>query len=169
LSLAIGAEATFVARAIDTDKKELTEVLRAAAHHKGSAFVEIYQNCNIYNDNAFDFVREQKENRLYLRHGEPIVWGDKGVRLLPDGSPEVVAATEPGLLVHDAHAHEPAHAFALSRLTQQSIGATPMGVFRSVERPVYDELMAEQIGVAKAKGEGELAALLGSGDTWSIA
>jgi 2-oxoglutarate ferredoxin oxidoreductase subunit beta len=76
LSLAIGAEATFVARAIDTDKKELTEVLRAAAHHRGSAFVEIYQNCNIYNDNAFDFVREQKENRLYLRHGEPIVWGD---------------------------------------------------------------------------------------------
>ena len=89
-------------------------MLRAAAEHKGSAFVEIYQNCNIYNDGAFDFVREQKENRLYLRHGEPIVWGDKGVRLLPDGSPEVVAATEPGLLVHDAHAHEPAHAFALS-------------------------------------------------------
>ena len=78
LSLAIGAEASFVARAIDTDKKELTEVLRAAAHHKGSAFVEIYQNCNIYNDNAFDFVREQKENRLYLRHGEPIVWGEQG-------------------------------------------------------------------------------------------
>ena len=93
LSLAIGAEATFVARAIDTDKKELVEVLRAAAHHKGSAFVEIYQNCNIYNDGAFDFVREQKENRIYLRHGEPIVWGDKGVRLRPDGSPEVVDAT----------------------------------------------------------------------------
>ncbi len=157
LSLAIGAEATFVARAIDTDKKELTEVLRAAAHHKGSAFVEIYQNCNIYNDNAFDFVREQKENRLYLRHGEPIVWGDKGVRLLPDGSPEVVAATDPGLLIHDAHAKEPAHAFSLSRMTQDVIGATPMGVFRSVERPVYDELMAEQISVAKGKGEGELA------------
>ena len=85
LSLAIGAEASFVARAIDTDKKELTEVLRAAAHHKGSAFVEIYQNCNIYNDGAFDFVREEKENRLYLRHGEPIVWGDKGVRLLRTG------------------------------------------------------------------------------------
>ena len=168
LSLAIGAEATFVARAIDTDKKELTEVLRAAAEHKGSAFVEIYQNCNIYNDGAFDFVREEKENRLYLRHGEPIVWGDKGVRLLPDGSPEVVAATEPALLVHDAHAHEPAHAFALSRMTQQAIGATPVGVFRAVERPVYDELMAEQIGVAKAKGEGELAALLSSGDTWAI-
>ncbi len=168
LSLAIGAEASFVARAIDTDKKELTEVLRAAAHHEGSAFVEIYQNCNIYNDNAFDFVRDQKENRLYLRHGEPIVWGEKGIRLLPDGSPEVVPASSAGLLVHDAHAPEPAHAFALSRMTQQVIGATPMGVFRSVERPVYDELMAEQIGVAKAKGEGELESLLHSGDTWRI-
>jgi 2-oxoglutarate ferredoxin oxidoreductase subunit beta len=169
LSVAIGAEATFVARAIDTDKKELTEVLRAAAQHRGSAFVEIYQNCNIYNDNAFDFVREQKENRLYLRHGEPITWGDKGVRLRSDGSPEVVAATDEGLLVHDAHAAEPAHAFHLSRLTQSSLGATPMGVFRAVERPVYDELMAEQIEVAQAKGKGELAALLGSGDTWTIA
>ena len=169
LSLAIGAEATFVARAIDTDKKELTEVLRAAAAHKGSAFVEIYQNCNIYNDGAFDFVREQKENRLYLRHGQPVVWGDKGVRLRPDGSAEVVAATEAGLLVHDAHAPEPAHAFALSRLTQSAIGATPFGVFRAVERPVYDELMAEQIEAAReAKGDGDLAALLGSGDTWVI-
>jgi 2-oxoglutarate ferredoxin oxidoreductase subunit beta len=79
-----------------------------------------------------------------------------------------VSASEPGLLVHDAHAHEPAHAFALSRMTQTAIGATPVGVFRSVERPVYDELMAEQISVAKAKGEGELTALLGSGDTWTI-
>jgi 2-oxoglutarate/2-oxoacid ferredoxin oxidoreductase subunit beta len=168
LSVAIGAEATFVARAIDTDKKELTEVLRAAAAHKGSAFVEIYQNCNIYNDGAFDFVREEKENRLYLRHGEPIVWGDKGVRLRADGSPQVVSASDEGLLVHDAHAHEPAHAFALSRMTQQAIGATPVGVFRAVERPVYDNLMAEQIATAKAAGEGDLAALLGSGDTWSI-
>ena len=95
-------------------------MLRAAAHHEGSSFVEIYQNCNIYNDGAFDFVREEKENRLYLKHGEPIVWGDKGVRLRPDGSPEVVHASEQGLLVHDAHAHEPAHAFALSRMTQEA-------------------------------------------------
>ena len=168
LSVAIGAEASFVARAIDTDKKELTEVLRAAAAHRGSAFVEIYQNCNIYNDNAFDFVREQKENRLYLRHGEPITWGDHGVRLRQDGSPEVVAASDDGLLVHDAHAAEPAHAFHLSRLTQASLGATPMGVFRSVLRPVYDELMADQIAGAKANGDGQLTELLGSGDTWTI-
>ena len=92
LSVAIGAEATFVARAIDTDKKELTEVLRAAAAHRGAAFVEVFQNCNIYNDGAFDFVREQKENRIYLRAGEPIVFGDRGVRQAADGSAEVVAA-----------------------------------------------------------------------------
>jgi 2-oxoglutarate ferredoxin oxidoreductase subunit beta len=169
LSLAIGAEASFVARAIDTDKKELTQVLRAAAEHRGSAFVEIYQNCNIYNDNAFDFVRDQKENRLYLRHGEPIVWGDKGIRLQPDGSPEVVLAESKGLLVHDAHTSEPAHAFALSRMTQEVIGATPMGVFRQVDRPVYDDLMASQIETAKSeRGEGDLSALLHAGDTWTI-
>jgi len=169
LSLAIGAEATFVARAIDTDKKELTAVLRAAAEHRGSAFVEIYQNCNIYNDNAFDFVREQKENRLYLRHGEPIVWGEQGVRLRADGSPEVVPASSEGLLVHDAHVSEPAHAFALSRMTQEVIGATPMGVFRQVDRPVYDDLMASQIETAQSeRGEGDLSALLHAGDTWTI-
>ena len=105
-------------------------------------------------------MREQKENRISLRHGEPITWGERGVRLRPDGSPEVVDASAEGLLVHDAHAAEPAHAFALSRMTQEVIGATPMGVFRSVDRPVYDELMAEQISVATGKGEGELAALL---------
>ena len=169
LSVAIGAEATFVARAIDTDKKELTEVLRAAADHKGSAFVEIYQNCNIYNDGAFDFVREEKENRLYLRHGEPIVLGRaRACGCCRTARPEVVAATDEGLLVHDAHAHEPAQAFALSRLTQASIGATPLGVFREVERPVYDELMAEQIGPRRRRARASSAALLGSGDTWSI-
>ena len=92
LSVAIGAEATFVARAIDTDKKELTEVLRAAAAHRGASFVEVFQNCNIYNDGAFDFVREQKENRIYLKAGEPIVFGDRGVRQADDGSAEVVEA-----------------------------------------------------------------------------
>ncbi len=77
LSLAIGAEASFVARAIDTDRAHLTETLRAAAAHRGSAFVEIFQNCNIYNDGAFDFVREDKTNRIYLAHGEPIRFGEE--------------------------------------------------------------------------------------------
>jgi 2-oxoglutarate ferredoxin oxidoreductase subunit beta len=118
LSVALGADATFVARAIDTDKAGLTNVLRRAATHRGAAFVEIYQNCNIYNDGAFDFVREQKENRLYLEHGAPV--GDTGV-------------------VHDEQ--DPAIAFALSRMTHQTHGAVPLGVFRALDRPSYDELV----------------------------
>jgi 2-oxoglutarate/2-oxoacid ferredoxin oxidoreductase subunit beta len=175
LSVAIGAEASFVARAIDTDRKELTEVLRAAAEHKGTAFVEIFQNCNIYNDGAFDFVREEKENRIYLKHGEPIRFGAEGERGVVrelDGSVRVVAVAEVGedaLLVHDAHAPEPSLAFALSRLTFSTAGAAPFGVLRSIERPVYDELMAEQLETAKTeRGEGDLKALLHAGDTWSV-
>jgi 2-oxoglutarate ferredoxin oxidoreductase subunit beta len=175
LSLAIGAEATFVARAIDTDKKGLTDVLRQAAEHRGSAFVEIFQNCNIYNDGAFDAVRDEPLNRIELKHGEPIRFGEegsRGVRLRPDGSVEVVDVAEAGedaLLVHDASHPEPSIAFALSRLTLDAVGAAPTGVFRKVERPVYDALMAEQLDEARAaKGEGDLAALLHAGDTWEI-
>ena len=169
LSVAIGAEATFVARAIDTDKKELTDVLRAAAAHRGAAFVEILQNCNIYNDGAWDSVRDDKTNRLYLRAGEPVVWGDKGVRIGVDGSAEIVPAESDGLLVHDPGHTEPSVAFALSRLTWDTVGAVPMGVFRDVERPVYDDGIAQQIREAKERrGEGDLEALLLSGDTWSV-
>jgi 2-oxoglutarate/2-oxoacid ferredoxin oxidoreductase subunit beta len=175
LSVAIGAEASFVARAIDTDRKELTEVLRAAAEHKGTAFVEIFQNCNIYNDGAFDFVREEKENRIYLKHGEPIRFGAEGERGVVrelDGSVRVVAVAEVGedaLLVHDAHAPEPSLAFALSRLTFSTAGAAPFGVLRSIERPVYDELMADQLSTAvERQGAGELEGLLHAGDTWTI-
>jgi 2-oxoglutarate ferredoxin oxidoreductase subunit beta len=176
LSVAIGAEASFVARAIDTDRKELTEVLRAAAEHKGTAFVEIFQNCNIYNDGAFDVVREEKENRIYLKHGEPIRFGAEGERGVVrelDGSMRVVPVSEVGedaLLVHDAHAVEPSLAFALSRLTGATSGAVPMGIFRQVERPVYDELMSEQLATAaERQGEGDLESLLHGGDTWTIA
>jgi 2-oxoglutarate/2-oxoacid ferredoxin oxidoreductase subunit beta len=148
LSLVIGAEATFVARAIDTDRKHLTSVLRRAAEHKGTAFVEILQNCNIYNDGAFDFVREEQENRLYLEHGQPV--GETG-------------------LVHDERAEDPAQAFALSRITWETHGKVPLGVFRDVARPVYDELMAEQLASAVEKrGAGDLGALLNAGDTWEI-
>jgi 2-oxoglutarate ferredoxin oxidoreductase subunit beta len=173
LSLAIGAEASFVARAIDTDRAHMTEVLRAAAHHRGSAFVEIFQNCNIYNDGAFDFVREDKTNRIYLEHGKPIRFGEdgeKGVRQRTDGSVEVVEVTdESELVVHDAGHAEPSLAFALSRLTGDTVGATPIGVFRDVQRGVYDELMGEQITAASEKQAGDLGALLHAGDTWSIA
>ena len=175
LSVAIGAEADFVARAIDTDRKHLTEVLRAAAAHRGAAFVEIYQNCNIFNDGAFDYVREDEGNRIYLEHGKPIRFGadgEKGVRLLPDGSAEVVPVADVGedaLMVHDAHHKQPSQAFALSRLTNATAGAVPIGVFRDVQRPVYDELMAEQLDRAvEQKGEGDLETLLYSGDTWQI-
>ena len=122
ISLAIGAEATFVARSIDTDRAHLTEVLRAAANHSGAAFVEIFQNCNIFNDGAFDFVREDKTNRIYLEHDQPIRFGEngeKGVRQLRDGSVEIFdGGGEP--LVHDAHHEQPSLAFALSRLTQDA-------------------------------------------------
>jgi 2-oxoglutarate/2-oxoacid ferredoxin oxidoreductase subunit beta len=175
LSVAIGAEASFVARAIDTDRKELTEVLRAAAEHKGTAFVEIFQNCNIYNDGAFDLVREDKSNRIYLKHGEPIRFGEEGERGVvrhEDGSVQVVdvaSVGEEAIVVHDAHAPEPSLAFALSRLTLGTVGAAPFGVLRAVERPVYDELMSEQLaGAVERQGEGDLEALLHAGDTWTI-
>ncbi len=172
LSIAIGAEASFVARAIDTDRAHLTSVLRAAAEHRGSAFVEIFQNCNIYNDGAFDFVRDDKTNRIYLEHGQPIRFGEdgeKGVRQRADGSVEVVdVADEAELLVHDAHHAEPSLAFALSRLTRETNGATPVGIFRDVDRGVYDDLMAEQLRAAKERREGDLHALLHAGDTWTI-
>jgi len=174
LSLAVGAEATFVARAIDTDKKGMTEVLRAAAEHRGSAFVEIFQNCPIFNDDAFDDVRDDKEgvNRIVLRDHEPIVWGaekQKALRQRSDGSIEACAADDAGVLVHDARHESAALAFALSRVTQTTHSGTPVGIFRNVERPVYDDLMAEQLKVAEEKqGKGDLAALLHSGETWVV-
>jgi 2-oxoglutarate ferredoxin oxidoreductase subunit beta len=146
LSLALAAEATFVARAIDTDKPGLTNVLRRMAAHRGAAFVEIYQNCNIYNDGAFDFVREQKEHRLYLEHGKPA--GETGI-------------------THDER--DLATAFALSRVAIETHGAVPLGVFRDVERPSYDELVQAQLDRAAEAGAGDLDRLLRSGDTWSIA
>ncbi|MEX2613051.1 MAG: hypothetical protein WD380_05700, partial [Gaiellaceae bacterium] len=153
----------------------LTEVLGAAARHRGSAFVEILQNCNIYNDNAFDYVREDKGNRIYLESGAPIRFGaegEKGVVQDAVGSARVVDVAEAGedsLLVHDASQREPSLAFALSRITFETDGAVPLGVFRSVERPVYDDLMSEQLETARERsGEGDLEALLHSGDTWTV-
>ncbi len=174
LSLAIGAEATFVARAIDTDKAGMAQVLRAAAEHRGSAFVEILQNCPIFNDDAWAFVRDDKEgvNRIVLRHGEPIRWGKDGeraLRQLPDGTIEACGADEDGVLVHDETHEEPSLAFALSRVTQATHGGTPVGVFRNISRPVYDELMADQLRVAEERrGKGDLAELLHSGETWVV-
>ncbi|HKD32092.1 MAG TPA: 2-oxoacid:ferredoxin oxidoreductase subunit beta [Gaiellaceae bacterium] len=175
VALALGAEATFVGRSIDTDRAHLTEVLRRAYAHPGAAFVEIYQNCNVYNDGAFDAVREEKENRIRLEDGKPIRFGaedERGVRLLPDASAEIVDVAEVGqgaLLVHDEHARTPSLAAAVARLSHTPHGPTPIGVFRDIERPVYDRLMDEQLERAREEqGEGDLAELLHAGDTWTI-
>jgi 2-oxoglutarate/2-oxoacid ferredoxin oxidoreductase subunit beta len=178
VSLAIGAEAGFVARTIDSDRKHLTSVLRAAADHKGTAFVEIYQNCPIYNDDAFLPITEPggKDQRLIrLEDGEPIRFGadaGQGLRFGRYGSLEAVpvAGTDPGsLLVHDAQNADPSYAFALSRLDSSDFAHAPIGVFRKVERPSYDELMSAQIDAARQKqGDGDLAALLAGPDTWQV-
>ena len=179
ISVALGAEASFVARSIDSDRRHLTEVLTQAANHRGTAFVEVYQNCNIFNDGAFDLLKEPEtrdDNQIRLRHGEPIRFGahdERGVRLSGDGRVELVSVAEVGeehLLVHDAHRQDPSLAFMLSRLSHGADGPTPIGVFRDVERPVYDELLAGQLERAATKqGAGDLDKLLKSGDTWELA
>ncbi|MDY0809869.1 2-oxoacid:ferredoxin oxidoreductase subunit beta [Kitasatospora purpeofusca] len=179
LSLAIGAEATFVARTIDSDRQHLQSVLRAAAEHEGTALVEIYQNCNIFNDGAFEVLKEpgtRDEALIRLEHGRPIRFGTdlaQGVFRGADGElavGEVTADNESAVLVHDARAAGPATAFALSRIADaDTLHHTPIGVLREVRRPVYDELMAEQLDTAVAdRGEGDLAALLAGGDTWAV-
>ena len=162
VSIALGAEATFVARSIDSDRAHLTSVLKAAADHPGTALVEIYQNCNIFNDGAFDMLKERDTRdgaTLRLEKGQPLIFGaesEKGVKW--DGGRLVVCgADDPGVLVHDTDAADPTMAFALSRLTGDSAGVTPIGVFRDVDTPSYDELMREQIETAVAKqGAGDL-------------
>jgi 2-oxoglutarate ferredoxin oxidoreductase subunit beta len=182
VSLALGAEATFVARSIDTDRKHLTAVLRAAAEHRGTALVEIYQNCNIFNDNAFEPLKDpdtMDDFTIRLEHGQPIRWGADGehavVRAI-DSSLKVVEAAEVDesqIVVHDAYADDPSHAFDLSRLADLSLARTPIGVFRSVRRPVYDDLMREQLEKAAAtqgagNGTDQLTSLLAGADTWTV-
>jgi 2-oxoglutarate/2-oxoacid ferredoxin oxidoreductase subunit beta len=177
VSLALGAEATFVARTIDTDRAHLTEVLNAAYAHEGAAFVEIYQNCVVFNDDAFLAVtgREQKvQNQIRLRQGEPITFGPDGEHAVvarPDGSMKIVSTEAAGdrVVIHDARKDEPTTAFALSRLALNPTGPTPIGIFRAVDRPVYDVLVREQIDQARAsKGDGSLEALLESGNVWDV-
>ncbi|ROO51341.1 2-oxoglutarate ferredoxin oxidoreductase subunit beta [Micromonospora sp. Llam0] len=182
LSLALGAEATFVARTIDSDRKHLQSVLRAAAEHQGSAFVEIYQNCNIFNDGAFEQLKEPATRDDYLirlEHGQPITFGADGQFCVvhPPGGfglevRETASVPAEQIVVHDATIAEPAYAFALSRLPAADLRNTPIGVFRSVSRPSYDNLIQTQVEQARAAAEGtpeeQLAGLLRSGDTWSI-
>jgi 2-oxoglutarate ferredoxin oxidoreductase subunit beta len=175
LSIALAAEATFVARSVDTHTEHLQETLERAGRHHGSAFVEVLQNCNIFNDGAWrDFTdREVREDRmLVLRHGEPMIFGkdrDKGIRLR-GLHPEVVqlgkGVTEKDLLVHDEVAEDPYLAFMLSRLSYPDF-PVPVGVLRRLERPTHDQLVTGQIDDAIARqGAGDLKKLLFSGETW---
>jgi len=186
-SLALGADASFVARTIDSDRRHLTSVLRAAADHQGAAFIEIFQNCPIFNDDAFAPVKEAgatDQRLIKLEHGEPVRFagGTRGLRFGPHGDLEAVevasdaAAEGPGksdaedtLITHDAHRADPSYAFALSRLDTADFRHTPVGVFRQVEQASYDQLMAEQIDAARSRsGPGDLAALLAGNDTWEV-
>jgi 2-oxoglutarate ferredoxin oxidoreductase subunit beta len=178
VSVALGAEATFVARTHDMDRKHMMEVFRRAFEHKGSTLVEIYQNCNVFNDGAFSGVtaKEQRESMLVpLRHGEPIRFG-------PDGSKGVVLDTQHGarivdvadvgedaLLVHDETRPDPSVSFMLSRLARGPYEPTPIGVFRAVERQEYGSAVNQQIAAAQdERGPGDLESLLRSGATWEV-
>jgi 2-oxoglutarate/2-oxoacid ferredoxin oxidoreductase subunit beta len=183
VSLALGAEASFVARTLDSDRKHLTGVLRAAAAHTGTALVEIYQNCNIFNDGAFDPLKDndtRDDVTIRLEHGKPIRFGatgNKGVVRQADATLAVVDVASLGedgescLLVHDVHADDPSTAFALSRLSHpETLADTPIGIFRDVDRPAYDQLMADQLQRAVAdKGPGDLQTLVNGNDTWVVA
>jgi len=179
VSLAIGAEATFVARTHDMDRQHMQSVFRRAHEHRGAAFVEIYQNCNVFNDGAFEQIlsKDKRSGMLIeLAHGEPIRFGDDlehGVMLNEHGEAVVVdvASVDAGaLLVHDEHRPDPSLAFALSRLADQPTVPTPVGVFRDVDRPVYEDQLQAQLAAAQERsGPGDLHALIESAYTWDVA
>jgi len=176
VSLALGAEATFVARTVDTDKQHLPGVLRAAAEHEGAALVEIYQNCPVFNDGAFDALRDKKQgavNRILLEHGQPIRSGEFGVVRGEFGELSIVPladVSEDQLVVHDAHREDPSLAFALSRLSSLPDGPTPIGIFRQVSRPVSGRELTSELAAARAGvDDAKLDAALRAADTWTIA
>jgi 2-oxoglutarate ferredoxin oxidoreductase subunit beta len=178
LSVAIGAEASFVARTIDRDLKHMGMVLERAAKHRGTSFVEIYQNCNIFNDGAFSYSTEKTtkdDTRIVLEHGKPLVFGaerNKGIRLNTT-DPEIVelgdGVTEDDLLFHDERAPEPSLAYLLSRMHYPHF-PEPIGVFRAVERPCYEDGLAEFVAdVPKpSKEDKALEKLFSRGDTWEV-
>ena len=177
LSLALGAEATFVARTVDSHRAHLSEVLTAAISHRGASIVEIYQNCPIFNDGAFDALKGADGGLIPLRHGEPITFGagdTKGVVRDPDGSLRIAEVAEVGLsnvLVHDAHAADPGVAFALSRLTDTAeLHTSPIGILRDVERPTYDDLARQQLTAPGSAAErlARLQAEITGSDTWTV-
>jgi 2-oxoglutarate ferredoxin oxidoreductase subunit beta len=177
LSVALGADATFVARTIDVDIAHLTDTLRRAAAHKGTAFVEVYQNCKIFNDGVFEYATDKSvkaDHLLYLQHGRPLVFGkdqNQGIRL-NNLQPEKVSLASgvaiDDLLVHDEKADEPSLAFLLSRMVYPDFPEC-IGVFRAVERPTYDGVLNQQIeDVTRARGPGKLEDLFLADDTWVV-
>ena len=179
ISLALASGATFVARSVDIDADHLRPMLKAAFEHKGTSFIEIYQNCHIFNDDTFELYRE-KENKadhtVRLEHGEPLVFGaerDKGIRL--NGfQPEVVNLTDgkhtiDDLITHDQYAEDTTLANFLAGMSDTPDMPHPMGIFRSVRHPCYEDLMTSQIRTAKEhSGDGDLEALLNAGETWTV-
>ncbi|MBM64245.1 MAG: 2-oxoacid:ferredoxin oxidoreductase subunit beta [Acidobacteria bacterium] len=178
LSIAIGCEATFVARSVDTHIKHLGGVLQRAAEHRGTSFVEVYQNCNVFNDGAFDYVTDRQtksDQTIELEHGAPLVFGknrERGIRL--NGlEPEIVELgdrySESDLLVHDEAAVEPSLAYLLSRLRYEDGFPEPIGVLRAVDAPRYEEVLNTQVTAARdQRGEGDLTSLFNSGETWTV-
>jgi 2-oxoglutarate ferredoxin oxidoreductase subunit beta len=177
ICIAIAAEVTFIARCVDVDVQSMQYALRRAAEHKGTAFVEIYQDCAVYNHGAYEFASDRKtkfDNALYLEHGKPMIFGknrEKGIRL-NGTTPEVVelgkGITADDLLIHDERATQPTLAYLLSRMHFPEF-PEPLGIFREVEAPTYENLLMEQIDVATKKlGKGTLEALFNAGDTWTV-
>jgi 2-oxoglutarate ferredoxin oxidoreductase subunit beta len=176
IALALGAEATFVARTIDNDRAHLTGVLRQAAAHRGTSFVEIYQNCNVFNDGAFDALREKPQgqhDQIRLVDGEPIVFdeGNRCVIVGENGRLQIAATADVApeqIVVHDVDGR-PSLPFALAHLSHGPTEPTCIGVFREFERPVYGEAMTAQLQSARERmGAGDLSTLLHAGDTWSV-
>ena len=177
LSVAIGCDGTFVARSIDVNIKHLGSMLKRAAQHRGTSFIEVYQNCNVFNDGAWDYATDRAtraDNVVELEHGKPLIFGkdrDKGIRL--NGmEPEVVelgkGITEDDLLFHDEKAVEPSLAYLLSRMRHPEF-PEPIGVFRAIDAPKYDELLNQQVDDAREKqGDGDLETLFTSGSTWTV-
>jgi 2-oxoglutarate ferredoxin oxidoreductase subunit beta len=178
ISVALGAEASFVARTHDMDRKHMMEMFRRAHAHRGGAFVEVYQNCNVFNDGAFDTIlnKDARANMLIdLKHGEPIRFGTEqefGVVINEFGEARIVRVEDVGedrLVVHDEHRRDPSLAFALSRLAEHPETPTPVGVFRDVERPTYDtQLQAQLVQASERSGPGDLNALLRNAPTWDV-
>lgn len=178
IKVAISAEATWIGRSIDVDAKHLSEMITAMDQHRGVSFLEVYQNCNIFNDGAFeDFVNRKvrADRTVHLEDGKPIVFGadnDKGIRLNPEGLPEVVDIGKDGptddLLVHNAANPNAGVAFTLSEMGFPDF-PVPVGVFRNIQRPTYDRLVTDQISDAtERQGAGQLEKLLHGADTWTV-